>query len=473
MTNVLNPIPRDGADPVEPVTSVDELRRRATGIVLVPGDEGYADATLAWNVASRQAPAVVVEAADVNDVALAVAYADHAGTGLGVQSTGHGMVRPADGGVLLLTRHLDDVIVDPVARTAWVGGGSTWGPVLERAQVHGLAPLLGSAPHVGAVGYVLGGGMGWLARKFGTGADSVRAFEVVTPDGRLVRASATEHPELFAALRGGGGGLGIVVGMEIELFPVTTVFGGNLLYPAEQAEAVVTAWAEWIADAPDELTSEVVFMNFPPLPDVPEPLRGQSFTIVRGCWAGDLDEGRARLARLTDVIPPIVHMWEELPFSEVARISNDPVDPMPAVSSGGWLSRVDTDVARAFAGATFPVGGPPTLVFSEIRHVGGATSRGDRATAVFGNREAELLWHALGVPMGEDSAGAIGAALDALKASLGDALDDRRYLNFVDGEERRASLAGAVDAEALASIRRLKAELDPTDVLRFGVAAAS
>lgn len=470
MTNVLNPTHHDGTDRVEPVTSVDELRRRTTGTVLAPGDDRFEEAALAWNRAARHAPAIVVEAADVNDVALAVGYAAHAGIGLGVQTTGHGMVRAADGGVLLVTRGLDDVRVDPTARTAWVGGGCTWGPVLEQAQAHGLAPLLGSAPHVGAVGYVLGGGVGWLARKHGTGADSARAFEVVTPDGRLVRASATEHPELFAALRGGGGGLGIVVGMEIELYPVTTVYGGNLLYGPEQAEEVGAAWAEWIAEAPDELTSEIVFMNFPPLPEVPEPVRGRSFTIVRGCWAGDLDEGRGVVDALRARVAPLVDMWDVMPFAAVAQISNDPVDPMPALSGGGWLERVDPEVVRTFASATFPAGGPPVLAFSEIRHVGGATARGDRATSVFGNRDHDLLWHALGVPADEASAATIAGALSTLEADLGDALSDRRYLNFVDGETRRASLSAAVDTEAHESIRRLKDELDPSSVLRFGVA---
>jgi hypothetical protein len=469
MTNVVNPThPLD--DDAGPVTSVDQLRRRISGAVLTAGDVGFAEATLAWNRADRHQPLVVVEAADVDDVILAVRFAAHAGIGLGVQTTGHGMVRPADGGVLLSTRRFDAVRVDPVARTAWVGGGCTWGPVLDAAQEHGLAPVLGSAPHVGAVGYVLGGGVGWLARKHGTGADSVRSFEVVTPDGRLVRASAEENVELFRALRGGGGGLGVVVGMEVELHPVTTVYAGNLLYGPEQAEAVVAAWADLVADAPDELTSEVVFMNFPPIPDVPEPIRGRSFTIVRGCWAGDLAEGRAFVDRLRATIPPIVDMWDEMPFSAMAAISNDPVDPLPSLGTGGWLDRLDADVVRAFASATFPTAGPPVLMFSEIRHVGGATARGDRRTTVLGNREGTLLWHALGVPMDAEMPRAIAATLDALRARLAGADSDHRYLNFVAGEERRASRSAAVGEGDEAAIAELKGRLDPEDVLRFGVA---
>lgn len=469
MTNVLNPTDHDRRDRPEPATSLEQLRTRAHGPVLTPGDDGFAAATQAWNRATRHRPVVVIEAADVDDVALAVRYAAHTGLGLGVQTTGHGMVRPADDGVLLLTGRLDDVRVDPATRTAWVGGGATWGPVLEQAQAHGLAPLLGSAPHVGVVGYVLGGGVGWLARKHGTGADSVRAFEVVTPDGRLLRASTAENPDLFASLRGGGGGLGIVVGMEIELYPVTTVYGGNLLFAAEQVGEVAAAWIDWIDGAPDELTSEIVFMNFPPAPQVPEPVRGRSFIIVRGCWAGDLDEGRARVDALRARVAPQIDMWDVMPFAAVAQISNDPVDPMPARLSGGWLERVDVDVARTFAAATFPTDGPPVLAFSEIRHVGGATAR-DHGPSAFANRDKELLWHALGVPMDQASEAAVDKALAALEAALGDAASDRRYLNFLDGEARRRSLEAAVDDDGLATIRRLKGELDPADVVRFGVA---
>jgi hypothetical protein len=342
--------------------------------------------------------------------------------------------------------------------------------VLEQAQAHGLAPLLGSAPHVGAVGYVLGGGFGWLARKHGSGADSVRSFEVVTSDGRLLRASADENPALYRALRGGGGGLGIVTGMEIELYPVTTVHGGNLLYPAEMAETVVARYAEWVADAPDELTSEVVFMNFPPIPDIPEPIRGRSFTIVRGCWSGDLEEGRAFVDRLRDDLPPVADMWEDMPFSEVARISNDPVDPLPAILTGGWLTGLDGEVGKAVADLTFPAGGPPVLMFSEIRHVGGRVARGDRSSTVLGNRDLEFVWHALGVPMAPEMDPAIRARLDELRAALGRHDTGRTYLNFVEGEERRSRVADAVDGDDAAALRQLKQELDPDDVLRFGVA---
>jgi hypothetical protein len=328
-------------------TDVAPLRAAVTGDVLEPGDAGYDEACSAWNTAYRHRPAVVVVAATTSDVVEAVRFAAATGLGLGVQATGHGVARTADGGVLLRTERLDGVLVDPVNRTALVKAGATWAPVLAAAQLHGLAPLLGSSPGVGAVGYTLGGGLGWLARKHGAAADSVRAFEVVTAAGKLVRASADEHQELFWALRGGGGGsLGIVTAMEIELFPVTTVYGGNMLYPAEAAREVIERFVAWVADAPDELTSEVVLMNFPPLPEVPEPIRGRSFTILRGCWSGPLAEGHALLDGWREAMPPLMDMWSDMSFATWRRSATTPSTPCPPGAPGAgspaWTARWPT-----------------------------------------------------------------------------------------------------------------------------------
>jgi hypothetical protein len=445
--------------------SVPDLRARVTGEVLTPADPEWQTRRLAWNRLIDHEPAVIVRAADVGDVAVAVRFAAQHGCGLGVQATGHGPVRPVDG-VLVDTSRLTDVMVDPLERTAWVSAGCTWAPVLAAAQRHGLAPLLGSSSGVGAVGYTLGGGLGWLARRFGAAVDRVRSFEVVTPDGRVVRASADEQSDLFVALRGGGGGaFGVVTGMEIELVPVSVVYAGNLLYPAEAAEEVMTAWATWIADVPEELSSAVVCMNYPPLPEVPEAVRGRSFTIVRGCFVGDVDTGRRLLDRWRELAPPMIDLWGELPFTQADEISQDPVDPLPSVVTGGWLRRLDRHGARALADATFPNDGPPALLLGEVRHIGGAVSRGDRTSTVLGHRDHELLFHTVGVPVAHEPA-AIAARQRDLSDRLGVAAP---YLNFLDLELRRTASAAAVAPQHRTRLAALQRRLDPSDVLRFGV----
>jgi FAD/FMN-containing dehydrogenase len=276
-------------------SAAERLERQIGGEVFVPGDAGYDDARKAWNLTVDQRPAVIVVAESAADIVQAVRFAGEEGLGIAVQATGHGVSRPANDSLLIITSRMTKVYVDAASQSAWIESGAKWGVVLEQAQAVGLAPLLGSTPDVSAVGYTLGGGIGWLARKYGLSADSVHFFEMVTADGRLLRVSPTENSDLFWGLRGGGGSFGVITGMEVQLYPVTTIYGGNLFYPVEQAKAVYTRYREWIANAPEELTSSVLIMNFPPIPQVPELLRGQSFVIVRGAYAGRVEEGEALL----------------------------------------------------------------------------------------------------------------------------------------------------------------------------------
>lgn len=446
----------------------EQLAAAITGTVVERG--APCEAAQPWALTTRHDPAVTVLAADAADISTAVRFAARHDLAVGVQSTGHGPVLPVDG-MLVLTGMLRDVTIDATTRTATIGAGATWDEVLAPAQHHGLAPLMGSSGTVGAVGYTLGGGLGWLSRRFGPACDAVRAFEVVTGTGDLVRADASQHTDLFTALRGGGGGAhGIVTSMEMELFPVDTVYAGNLLYPADSAVDIVEAWARWVDGAPDELTSSVVLMNFPPLPDVPEPLRGQSFTIVRGCWCGDADKGRELLDTWRLAHPPLVDIWSSMPFSEATAISNDPVDPMPAASGGGWMRRPDRGIAAALAAGSFPDAGPPPVVLTEIRHLGGAVAVDDERSSM-GHRDREFLLSCIvavapaevpGTPPGP------APAFTSLIESLGDAVDPGSYLNFSEGVARRAASMTATRPGAAPALRSAM-RVDPDDRFRFGV----
>ena len=386
-----------------------------------------------------------------------------------MQASGHGAVCPVDG-VLLVTSRLQEVVVDAEERTAWVAAGSTSSAVLQAAQAHGLAPLVGSSPDVGMVGYALGGGLGWLARQYGPACDAVRSFEVVTPDGSLLRACRTENPDLFQALCGGAGPCGVVTDMEIALVPVTDVYAGNLYYPAEAAAEVVARWSAWVADAPTELTSAVMLINEPPAPDLPDELRGRSFAVVRGCWCGPLEQGRALLDEWRAIMPPTIDAWREMPFADAATISQDPTTPMPFIGSGGYLVDVDAGVGSVLAANTFAAEGPPPLVFSEIRHLGGAVATGDRAHTTMGNRDHAFLLQMTGRPVAAGDGAAIEAHLRATKAALGTSLSDRTYLNFLTGDERRGCASTALDDADRRAIAETCAHLDPDDLLRFGVA---
>jgi FAD/FMN-containing dehydrogenase len=456
--------------PARPADDLDQrlaaLRHRIDGEVLTPGDPGFREAAQAWNRNACHDPAVIVVAEDVGDVIAAVTFAAERGLGLGVQATGHGVALPVDG-VLLVTSRMDGVEVDAEERTAWIQAGTPWGPVLAAAQARGLAPLVGSSLAVGAVGFTLGGGLGWLARRFGPSCDAVRSLEVVTPDGALVCASRDEHPALFHALRGGGGGsLGVVTEMEVQLFPVTTVYGGDLTYRAEDAADVLEQWSRWVADVPDELTSSVVLLNGP---------GGRGSTIVRGCWSGPVDAGRALLDEWRALRPPVVDGWGEQRFADLAALSAEPTEPTARLVTGGWLAAaagqcIDRGAGQILAAATFGADGPPALRYCEVRHAGGAVATSaKRGGSSMGNRDGAFLLHLVGVVDDEHDAATIARHLDATTAALGAHLSDRTYLNVLDGPTRAAAAPTSIDAADLAAIAAVAAEVDPDHLLRYGV----
>ncbi|MHB1319690.1 MAG: FAD-binding oxidoreductase [Anaerolineae bacterium] len=434
------------------------------GRVYAPGDAGYHEARRAWNLTVDQYPALVVVAKDADDVSYAVRWAADAGLKVAVQATGHGVVTPADDAVLIVTSEMTGVEVDPEAHSAWVEAGTKWGQVLAAAQVHGLAPLLGSSPDVGVVGYTLGGGLGWLARKYGLSADSVRAIELVTADGRRIRASADEHPDLFWGLRGGGGSLGVVTRMQITLYPVAMVYGGNLLYPIESAREVLTRYRDWLSTLPDEMTSSVVLMNFPPFPQVPEPLRGKSFAIVRGCYAGDLAEGQALVDTWRRWRAPAIDMFGPMSFADAATISSDPEDPVPGLSMGAWMADLDDEAIDTLIHFTVPQGGPPPVVFTEVRHIGGAVARADASRSVYGNRSSELLLDSIGMAPTPQAAKAVEHAMAAFEETLRPHLTGGVYMNFLHGEAARSRIADAYPTEAFQWLRALKREWDPDNL---------
>lgn len=449
-------------------SSWHELRAQIQGTVFTPENTGYDEARLAWNRKVVQYPAVIVEAESAQDVATAVTFASQHSLGVAVQGTGHGNVRPADDCLLILTRAMNGVTIDPIAQTAHVEAGVKWGAVLDAAQQHGLAPLLGSSPTVGVVGYTLGGGLGWLGRKYGLSADNVLEFELVTADGQLRKASANENRDLFWGLRGGGGSLGIVTGLTIRLFPVTQVYAGNLYYPAHMARKVFRHYRAWVANAPDDLTSSVLVLNFPPIPQLPDFLRGQSFAIVRGCYAGDVADGEALLRHWRDWHPPVQDDFKAIPFSQAATISNDPLDPMPAFNSGAWLGDLNDVTLDAVVDYGLGRGGPPSpLIFAEIRHAGGAIRRVAQETAVFGNRDAEFVLSLVGVVPSAEAQQVLVAYVGELMEALRPSLTGGVYMNFLEGVESQKRIRDGLTSGGYTRLAHIKGQVDPGNLLRF------
>jgi FAD/FMN-containing dehydrogenase len=462
------------AIPVARTTSIRDdrwakLQSKITGQVIMRDEPAYNEARRAWDLTVQQWPTAIIVVKDAVDIVEALRFAKREGLAVAVQSTGHGIVRPANDSLLILTSEMKEIRVDAEAHTAWVGAGAKWGMVLEVTQPFGLAPLLGSSPDVGVVGYTLGGGLGWLGRKYGLAADNVRSFDVVTADGRLLRASESENSDLFWGLRGGGGGLGIVTQMEINLFPVTTVYGGNLFYPIELAKEVFVRYRDWVASAPDELTSSVLIMNFPPIPEIPAFLRGQSFAMVRGCYCGPVDQGEALVQSWRRWRAPVVDDFKVMSFADVATISNDPVEPVPGVSTGAWLRELGDeaiDLVIRYALGNHNNSSP--IGIAEVRHAGGAIARIKADHNAYGNRDASLLLQLLGMAPTPEAYRHWQHYTDELKQRLQPYLTGGVYLNFLSGEESQALVEKGYSPESFRRLTTLKAAYDPENRLRHG-----
>ncbi len=449
---------------------LSQLQEPLTGTAYQPGDDGYDGARMPWNLSfAGQLPALVVEAATADDIAAAIKFANEEDIGVALQATGHGVIQRADGGLLINTARMNGVTIDAEEKTAVIQAGAIWGDVLGPAQEVGLAPLLGSSPGVGAVGYTLGGGIGWLVRKYGLAADNVHYFDVVTAEGIQQRVSAAENSDLFWGLCGGRATFAVVSSMKIDLFPVSMVYGGSIIYPAEMARDILQRYRAWIAAAPEELSTSVILMNMPPLPFIPEMLRGKSVIMVRACYCGPLEEAEAHFQTWQEGPEPIANFLGPMPFSQVAQISQDPEDPMPGFVSGVWIDGLDDEVVDSLIQYTYGTGGPPPLIFSEVRHVGGIKGRLDPASNAVDHRQESLILETLGMTPTPEAYAFTVAHNDSFQAALKPHLTGA-YPNFIEGPQAQKAVVHAFSPETLARLKALKAAVDPQNRFCYGLA---
>src|SRR5215210_3636473 len=416
-------------------TAIEALRAGLKGDAYVPGEDGYDEARAAWNLNAHQHPAVVIVAEVAADVLAAVRLGRGQGLGVGVMATGHGVAAPADGGVLINTSRMKGVHVDPETRTARVEADTKWADVVPEAAAHGLAGLQGSSSDVGVVGYTMGGGFGWLGRKYGFAADSVKEAEVVTADGKIVKASAHENADLFWGLKGGGGNFGIVTSLEFALHPITHVYGGDLFYPAERAAEVLELYSRWSASLPEEVTSGVAFMNFPPFEEIPEPLRGNSLIVMRFCYTGEglQEKGEELLRPWREAFgEPVMDTFGVMPYEAMDMISMDPVDPMGIYGHVEMLRELSPEAAETLvklAGA----GSNSPLAFLELRQLGGALSRPPAELLnPMGRSDCRFIMYGLGTTPTPEVAQAVQEYLAYVADVARPHTTGATYVNFVD-----------------------------------------
>jgi len=430
---------------------------------ILPEHAGYDGARRAWNLAADQRPAAVVVARDAGEVIGAIELARSFGLRVVPQGTGHlASALPDLDDAILLRTDIGGVSVDVEARLARVGAGAVWQDVVDAVTPHGLAALSGSSHDVGVVGYTLGGGMSWLARQHGLSANHVRAIELVTADGVLRRVDAEHEPELFWALRGGGGNFGVVTHLEIELFEVTEVFGGMTIWPIAQAREVLAAWSAWSVTAPEAVTTSFRLLRLPPLPDVPEPLRDTPVVVVDGAVLADAVPAAAMLAPFRGLGTPIMDTWETMSPAGLLQLHMDPPAPVPALGHTAQLHELDDAAIDTLLAASRPREISP-LLFVELRQLGGAVGSvpAGAGAGARASLDGAFSLFAVGMPMSPEGADAIDARLTELVGAMAPWATGQVYANFA---ERGGSLASAFDMVTYGRLRAARVAWDPQEL---------
>jgi FAD/FMN-containing dehydrogenase len=432
---------------------IEALRGEIGGEVFAPGEEGWDGARLAFNLTIDQRPALIAQPADAGEVARVVRFARMAGLRVAPQRTGHnaGPLGSLERTLLLKTNRLDGVQIDAAGRRARTGAGARWEDVVPTASELGLAALHGSTPDVSVAGYTLGGGMGWYARKQGLAANSVTAIELVTADGQQLRADRRNHPELFWALRGGGGNFGVVTALEFELLPLPEVYAGALFFPLERAGEVLHAWHEWTAAVPDEVTSVGRILRFPPFPEVPEPLRGNSFAVIEAVFIGAEATGAELIGPLRQ-LGPLMDTFAMVPPAGIAELHMDPREPVPGVTNHTLLGKLPARAIDDLVAACGAESGS-SLLSVELRHTGGALGRPEEGNGALAALAGEFASFGVGIAAEPGIAAKSEADLAAVEAALAPyALGG--YLNFTEEETSIDSFFGHDTVERLRAVKR-------------------
>jgi FAD/FMN-containing dehydrogenase len=448
--------------------TVAELAEAVRGAVIRPGDEGYDEARAIWNGAHDRRPALILRCAGVSDVIRGVQFARSQDLLLAVRGGKHSIpgFSTCDDGMVLDLSPMQAVRVDPEAGTARAEAGVTWGVFDHETQAHGLATTGGLVSTTGVAGFTLGGGIGWLMRKHGLTCDNLLAADVVTADGRLVRASADENPDLFWGLRGGGGNFGVATSFEYSVHPVgPTVTGGAIFYPGDRAAEILRFYREWVQDQPDELTSLANLLTCPPAPFLPEAWHGKQLVAIIPVHCGSLEDGERAVRPLRGLGEPVADLLGPIPYVAMQSL----IDPLwgPGAHSymkAGWMGGLDDAAIDTLVRYRDEVTSPKTEI--HVHHMGGAVARVPADATAFGDRGAPFLLNVLASTFTADGYDDAVTWAQDLYGAMEPALTGGTYVNFLsnEGEERVRDAYGQDKYDRLVA---LKDAYDPTNLFRL------
>jgi hypothetical protein len=434
------------------------------GRIATPSDADWDEARLAWNLIADQRPEAVAFVESGDDIAAVVRFAAENGLRVAGQGTGHGATALGAPGalertILIKTERMRGIEIDAEAQTARVEAGVLSVELGQAANEHGLSFMPGSSPDVGVTGYTLGGGLSWFGRAHGFACNRVLAIELAIADGEARTVDAGNDPDLFWALRGGGGGCAIVSALHLDLLPIAEAYAGALLFPAEVGADAVRAYRDWAADVDENVTSVVRFLTPPPIPDVPEPLRGTPLLTIDGACIGDEATGREAFAPLHEIGEPIMDTFTQMPTAGLSHIHMDPEQPVPGIGEGRALAELPDEAIDAFAGLAGPDSGSP-LLLSEIRHLGGALGRPGEGAGALSHLDAGFVMYSVGMPMTPELGEAIPRHIERLEQAMRPWAAEGSYFNFTEGP---CDLDAILPPAVCARLAEIKRTYDPDD----------
>lgn len=447
---------------------VDELASKFTGEILLPGDEGYDKARRVWNGMIDKHPAIIVRCLDAGDIVRAVNFARNESLLVAVRGGGHNIAGfgTCDGGIVIDLSKMKKIEVDPALGVAKAEPGLTWGEFDKATQAHGLAVTGGLVSTTGIAGFTLGGGVGWLVRRFGLTLDSLSSVDVVTADGKIVRASLAENPDLFWGIRGAGGNFGIISSFEYKLAKVgPMILGGLVLYPLELASKVLNEYSSFAEEIPDELTTIAVLLTAPPAPFIPAAFQGKKAVAIAVCYSGsDLEAGKRVLEPILSLGEPSVNLVQPMPYVALQSMLDESA---PSGILNYWKSAYLTSLGKQSIDtliSRFEIV-PSPLTAIHLHLLGGAlTGTGADATA-FGHRDAAHIMNLVSAwTKPSESEKNIEWTRDSFSA-MAKFTDGGVYVNFL-GEEGKDRIVSAYGEEKYANLVKLKTKYDPSNLFR-------
>ena len=452
-------------------SALSALCETLRGTLLRPGDAAYEATRGVWNGMIDRRPAIIVRCQGVADVIAAVNFARANGMLVAVRSGGHGVAGHAvcDGGMMIDLSDMRAVRVDPAARRAWVQGGATWADVDCETTAFGLATPGGLISTTGVGGLTLSGGVGWLRGTAGLCVDNVMSADVVTADGRLLHASDVEHPDLYWAIRGGGGNFGIVVGFEFRLQPIEpTLMFCAAIYPESRATELLPLWRDYMLTAPKQVSSLAEFSTIPDDPEYPDHARGERVLALAAVYDGPADEGEAAVAPLRSFGTPLLDFSSKMPYRSIQALY-DPLFPKGRDRSyfrSLFLPTLDQRIIQEIVSGL--ADRPSEMTYSSVWYFGDVVRKVPADATAFGDRSQPWLFSIDGIwSKSEDDAANI-AWVRRLWSAIRPYSNGRVYLNFLAGDDGQpAMIRDAIGADTYQRLVTIKRNYDPTNFFRL------